>query len=165
MSTSEGQHDRTPGRPLWLAAERKRVAEGWTKGELVQRAGIGRVTYDRLESQSNPPIGRTVKKVADAIGMDYEDALRLAGHGTEEVGTTAAAAPLTRVMWPGSDGVIRLEIHDFDHDTVAMHIRSLRDAADAAHLTLGETLIITGLATAEELALPHAEALRLPLKR
>ncbi|MGW4469705.1 hypothetical protein ACWENQ_08530 [Nonomuraea sp. NPDC004354] len=156
--SSEGQHDRTPGRPLWLAAERARGAKDLSKVDWVKRIGIGRVSYDRLATQANPPILRTVKKIANAIGMEFEDAMRLAGHGQEA--DSIVETTLTRIIYTAPTGPIRLELRGFDHDAAERQISILRAAAEAANLTLGETLIITGLAEPEDLALT-----REPLKR
>ncbi|MFE3449664.1 hypothetical protein ACFXJ8_12080 [Nonomuraea sp. NPDC059194] len=151
MTPSEGQHDRTPGRPLWLVAERTRGAEDLSKVDWVKKIGIGRVSYDRLATQPNPPILRTVKKIAAAIGMDLQQAMSLAGHGQEP--ESVAEAVLTRIIYTVPGSPIRLDIRGFDHEATERQLTALREAAEAADLTLGETLVITGLAEPEDLAL------------
>ncbi|MCK2219715.1 helix-turn-helix transcriptional regulator [Actinomadura sp. ATCC 31491] len=71
-----------PGAQFFQRTELERAQRGWSKIDLCQRAGIGRVTYDRLASQKNPPIVRTVKKLCDTLDIDLAEGLRLAGLDT-----------------------------------------------------------------------------------
>lgn len=145
MSTSEGQHDDAPGQPLWLAAERYRVSQGLTKPDFVARMGIGRVTYDRLATQPKPPIARTVKKVADAVGLDYSEAMKLAGYVTAVLNATL---PAIQGSFSASTNVQSAG----DVDAV-INLRPLREQAGASGRTLGDVLVEAGLATPEELKL------------
>lgn len=67
--------------PLWEAIEAERVARGWTKTELAERLGMNRSrsTIDRLATGRRPPLPKTVRKIADVLGMDRTQAAMLAG--------------------------------------------------------------------------------------
>lgn len=69
-----------PGLPLYRRAELVRAGLGVSKSEFAAKAGIGRVTYDRLQTQAEPPIFRTVKKLCDVIGIPVEEGLQLTGY-------------------------------------------------------------------------------------
>jgi len=60
-------------------AEVERVRLGMTKMALCEKAGIGRVTYDRLATQVNAPLAKTITRLADVLGIDKDEALNLAG--------------------------------------------------------------------------------------
>jgi transcriptional regulator with XRE-family HTH domain len=60
-------------------AEVERTRLGMTKMALCAKASISRVTYDRLATQPMLPLARTVTSLADALGMDKDEALTLAG--------------------------------------------------------------------------------------
>lgn len=97
-----------PGLPLWRAAERKRVEEGVGKAEWVAQMGIGRVTYDRLARQENPPIIRTVKRIADRVGMPVHEAMRLVGRD-QEAAQALADQTLMRDLTV-KDGAVNLDL-------------------------------------------------------
>jgi transcriptional regulator with XRE-family HTH domain len=59
--------------------ELERARRDWSKQELAARAGIGRVTYDRLAANTVPPIARTVRKLCVVLDIDLAEGLRLAG--------------------------------------------------------------------------------------
>jgi DNA-binding XRE family transcriptional regulator len=152
MGMSEEQAHSPPGLPLWRAAERRRAAEGWTKSELVQRAGIGRVSYDRLATQKTKPQARTIRKIAGAIGLDVDEAMRLAGHQT-------AAAPRpdsgADIIFRDSGGqIVVVQVKHFARNEAARQLDTLRQAAHDAGLSLGDVLVGAGLAEPAELADP-----------
>jgi transcriptional regulator with XRE-family HTH domain len=68
-----------PAAALHQRAELERARRGWSKQELAARAGIGRVTYDRLAVNTTPPIARTVQKLCAVLDIDLTEGLRLAG--------------------------------------------------------------------------------------
>ncbi|MGA5764514.1 hypothetical protein [Nonomuraea bangladeshensis] len=143
--TEQGRHDDTtpPGRPLWAAAERARVAEGASLIDWTKRIGISRMSYNRLASQENPPIARTVKKIADTIGLDYDEAMRLAGvAGERGSGDIIVLHDRRRTL---------IQAKDFQRATVNRQLDILRKAGIEADRTLGDMLVITGLATEAEL--------------
>ncbi|MGP3914332.1 helix-turn-helix domain-containing protein [Nonomuraea sp. 10N515B] len=70
---------RPPAAPLHQRAEAERTKRGWTRDELARHAGIGRLTYDRLATNLEPPIPRTVRKLCQALDIDLAEGLRLAG--------------------------------------------------------------------------------------
>jgi transcriptional regulator with XRE-family HTH domain len=135
------QHDQgPPGRPLWERAEAARIAGGWSKGQWAERIGIGRVTYDRLREQDNKPLARTVNKIADAIGISH----------------TAAGVLGGLIEQPSSAMETALRDATADHTSsvrgdVAQHLQALRQASREQGKTLGDVLVLAGLAEADEL--------------
>ncbi|MFI7608698.1 helix-turn-helix domain-containing protein [Micromonospora sp. NPDC049366] len=51
-----------------------------TKTELARRTRLSRPTIDRLRDGRRPPERATVRAIADAIDLDYDEALQLAGY-------------------------------------------------------------------------------------
>lgn len=143
--TEQGRHDDAtpPGRPLWAAAERARVAAGVAKFDWVKEIGIGRVTYDRLATQTSPPIARTVKKIADRISLDYDEAMRLAGLAGQDHGVDLI------VIRDGQRVLVQAK--HFQRAGLERHLDALRKMAAEAGRTLGDILVITDLATEREL--------------
>ncbi len=68
-----------PGRPLYDHVVELLNRQGKTKTWLAQRAGVSRVTIENWTKQPKPPQSATVLAVADALGIDHDKALRLAG--------------------------------------------------------------------------------------
>src|SRR5579884_3572633 len=54
---------------LKLVRERKAL----TQQQLAEKAGVNRVTITRLEQGSDQPFPTTVRKLADALGVEPED--------------------------------------------------------------------------------------------
>jgi transcriptional regulator with XRE-family HTH domain len=52
---------------------------GMTKSQLHQKSGVARSTIDTWKTQPRPPQPATVIAVADVLGIDRGEALRLAG--------------------------------------------------------------------------------------
>lgn len=75
--------DGTPGiaRPLWERVERERRRQGMSTVELSRRTGLARSTINRLKTNVEPPQATTVRALADALEIDRDEALRLAGLG------------------------------------------------------------------------------------
>ncbi|HUR74433.1 MAG TPA: helix-turn-helix transcriptional regulator [Sporichthya sp.] len=67
-----------PAAPLHERAESERARCGWSIEELARRAGIGRRTYERLATDLEPPILRTVSKLCQALDIDLAEGMRLA---------------------------------------------------------------------------------------
>lgn len=143
-----GRPARTPGRPLWLAAERVRVAEGLSKVDWVKQLGIGRVTYDRLYDQQNPPIARTVKKIADRIGLDVDAAMQLAGIGVDDGIDVVVIRNGQHIM---------IQAKHLQRSAIEQQLNTLRQVADKAGRSLGDILVRTELANEEELELHREE--------
>lgn len=55
------------------------VRAGITKAQLHDRTGIARSTIDKWKTAPKPPQIPTVLAVADALGLDRDEAVRLAG--------------------------------------------------------------------------------------
>jgi transcriptional regulator with XRE-family HTH domain len=68
-----------PAAALHQRAELERARRDWSKQELAAKAGIGRVTYDRLAVNSAPPRALTVRKLCNVLGIDLAEGLHLAG--------------------------------------------------------------------------------------
>ncbi|MFG2038064.1 hypothetical protein [Dactylosporangium sp. NPDC048998] len=72
---------------FWLAVEQERAAQGLTKMDLwnllKERAGDGptpaRSTIDNLRDSTRAPQPRIVHALADTLGIDREEARRMAG--------------------------------------------------------------------------------------
>ena len=70
---------RVPAHGLYLRVMERLALTGMTKTDLRRRTGVARSTIDSWATQATPPQARTVNKVADALGIDRVEALRLAG--------------------------------------------------------------------------------------
>ncbi|MDX3111386.1 hypothetical protein PW035_62040 [Nonomuraea angiospora] len=103
------QAAKAPGLPLWRAAERKRAEDGVGKVEWVAQIGIGRRSYDRLALQEGPPIARTVKKIANRIGMPVHEAMALAGHDLDRAAEALANETLMKGLTV-ENGAINLSL-------------------------------------------------------
>lgn len=77
---------------FWRRVEAERADRGWSKTELAQRTAIPISTLNRLQDSTRAPYARTVNKLADMLGIDREDAHRLAGivPGEDEIPTERA---------------------------------------------------------------------------
>lgn len=73
------QHRDAPARPLYDYVEGLRIRRGWTKTQLARAAKTDRGTIDKWANQPRSPLPQTVKAVAEALGIDQEEALQLAG--------------------------------------------------------------------------------------
>lgn len=148
--TEQGRHDDTtpPALPLWRAAEEKRLAEGVGKFDWVASIGIGRRSYDRLALQENRPITRTVKKIADRIGMPYQEAARLAGLTDDEGLDVVINRDGRRIM---------IQAKTFQKGVVEQQLNILRQVGAEVGRTLGDVLVMTGLASEEELEVADRE--------
>jgi len=80
---------RVPARGLYLRVLERLALTGMTKTELRKRTGVARSTIDSWATQTAPPQARTVNKVADALGIDRVEALRLGGILDEAPGEPA----------------------------------------------------------------------------
>ncbi|MFB4276082.1 hypothetical protein ACBJ59_12360 [Nonomuraea sp. MTCD27] len=155
--TEQGRRTVPPGLPLWRASEQKRVEEGIQKYEWIAQIGIGRKSYDRLTTQENPPITRTVKKIADRIGMPIEEAMQLAGL-LDGQAVAAPAGSGADLIVQGPKGRILLQVRHFHRAAAEQQLDALRKAAEEAGRTLGDALVIVGLAEPEELELTKDDA-------
>lgn len=131
-----------PGHRLWLAAEKARLDKFDAEDVVLfaPRIGIGRSTYNRLRTQEDRPIIRTVKKIAATIGMPLPEAMRLAGYTAAEGAGTAKSQST-----PDLASTARLEV------------QALREMAERSGVTLADVLIQYRLARPEELRLTKDE--------
>jgi lambda repressor-like predicted transcriptional regulator len=68
-----------PAKPLYDAVLAALAAQGRSKNWLHLRSGVARNTIDNWRTRPRAPQSRTVLAVAHALGMDPDEALRLAG--------------------------------------------------------------------------------------
>lgn len=93
---------RVPAAHAWYRAVMEATAlKGWTKAELSERSGVSRSTIDNWAKNPRPPQARSVAAVADALGIDRAEAVRLAG-----IVDPPAAEPPSRIS-----ARLRREIH------------------------------------------------------
>lgn len=64
---------------LWVRIEQLRVAKGLAQSALVAQSGISASTINRLKTSTRAPQPRIVYALADAVGLDRDEAVRLAG--------------------------------------------------------------------------------------
>lgn len=77
MTSSEA----APARPLWERIEKIRIQRGLTWVQVSRMSGVNRQTITNWKTQPRPPQPQTVAEVADALEIDREEALQLAGIG------------------------------------------------------------------------------------
>ena len=87
----------TPARPFYDAIARALAAQGRSKNWLHLRSGVARNTIDNWKTRPRPPMSRTVLAVAHALGMDADEALKLAGIVKEPPETAQEGPDLTGV--------------------------------------------------------------------
>lgn len=68
-----------PAGPLYDRIEEIRIRRGLTKMQVARAVGVNRQTIANLETQPRAPMAATVKQIADALGVDLDEAIRLAG--------------------------------------------------------------------------------------
>lgn len=78
MSQQESAES-APARPLYERVEEIRMTRGWTKVRLARELGLDRTTIENWKKQPQPPQAPTIRNVADTLGIDHAEALRLAG--------------------------------------------------------------------------------------
>jgi transcriptional regulator with XRE-family HTH domain len=82
--------------PLYQRVERERALRGWSATRLRNETGVSRSTVAKWATQQQPPQPGTVNAVADALGIDRAEALRLAGILTDAPAPVPAGTQLTR---------------------------------------------------------------------
>lgn len=70
---------RAPAAPYYALVVDRLKRDGKGKLWLSQRSGVSRNTVDNWAKQPKPPQPATVLAVADVLGIDHDEALRLAG--------------------------------------------------------------------------------------
>lgn len=83
---------------LWRRLEDERIRRGITKTELAELSGKPRTTYNDLATNVRRPMPRIVHAYADALGIDREEAERLAGLRLPSPGVGVEAAGPASVM-------------------------------------------------------------------
>lgn len=74
-----------PALELYERVKQEIALRGWTWTRLCQETGLARSTFNLWKTQRQPPQPRPVNAVADALGINREEALRLAGILTEGI--------------------------------------------------------------------------------
>ena len=92
-----------PAKPLYDAVIRALAAQGRSKNWLHLRSGVARNTLDNWRTRPRPPQSRTVLAVAHALGMDRDEALRLAGVIRESPEPQPEGADLS---WASTDDLL-----------------------------------------------------------
>lgn len=87
MPNSDG-----PAAPLYWRVEQERARLGWSATDLAQRSGVDRGTVHRMRTGRRAPLPVTVAALAQALSIDREEALRLAGLLNEDQLTPAQVA-------------------------------------------------------------------------
>ncbi|GAA3209566.1 helix-turn-helix domain-containing protein [Nonomuraea helvata] len=74
-----GDDDRRvgPARPFYERVNHERIRRGWTQLKLAEQSGVDRATIHRMRSAKPQP--DTVFALAETLGIDRDEALRLAG--------------------------------------------------------------------------------------
>lgn len=75
--------DNAPARPFFELVEATLNRQGKTKAWLAQRSKVNRNTINNWGTQPRPPQAANVLAVADALGIEHDRALRLAGLRTD----------------------------------------------------------------------------------
>lgn len=73
------QGQKAPALPLWELIETIRADRGWTWTQLARVAGVHRTTIDKWRHQPRSPHPPTVKQAAEGLGIDIQEAMKLAG--------------------------------------------------------------------------------------
>ena len=73
------ERDRGAAYALYEAVQRALAAKGWTTTDLKRESGVARSTVSGWATRPRPPQKRSVRAVAESLGMDLDDALRMAG--------------------------------------------------------------------------------------
>ena len=60
-----------------LALRQARARVALTQDEVAEKAGIHPVTYCRVETGQQPPMAKTVRKIASALGIEPSEILSL----------------------------------------------------------------------------------------
>lgn len=68
-----------PAFPLYQRVLREKSMRGWTWTQLQAETGLARSTFNSWKTQPQPPQPRTINEIADKLGIDRADAMRLAG--------------------------------------------------------------------------------------
>lgn len=77
-------NNNAPARRFYELVEATLNKQGKTKSWLAQRSKVNRNTINNWATQPRTPQAGNVLAVADALGIEHERALRLAGLRTEE---------------------------------------------------------------------------------
>lgn len=99
-----------PALPLYKEILARLLTAGETKTWLSRTSGVSRGSIDNLAKQPRPPYAGTVVALADTLGIDRDEALRLAGVFAAET-TTPPSTPL--------------ELHEVSSDVLVAEINRL----------------------------------------
>ncbi len=84
----------------------ERMAGGLTQKELAEKSGVGRDTIQKLETGQRPARPATIKKLADALGVEAEELME---EETVEQAKAAEKRVEVPVLWEDRDGRTRGE--------------------------------------------------------
>lgn len=104
--------DDPPALPWWERVEQLRVDRDWDRSQLARHAGVARTTVDNWKTAPTSPRPKTIAKVAERLGIDKEEAFRLAGilplatpQGEEEAVGDAPSEPVPQEARAAKDRV------------------------------------------------------------
>lgn len=117
-----------PAAAFHQRAERERGRLRMPKSALAERAGIGRVTYDRLATQANPARPATILAIAGVLGIDVDEALDLAGIGAAPRQTMPAGMTLEEALV----AALQQRLPDVDGATIARVLSTTADILQSA---------------------------------
>lgn len=104
--------DNAPARPLLELVEATLNQQGRTKTWLAGRSQVSRAAINNWRHQPRTPQAASVIAVADALGIDPDRALRLAGLSTETPRAESGTADLATVPTDDLLAEIRRRIPD-----------------------------------------------------
>jgi DNA-binding XRE family transcriptional regulator len=142
-----------------------RLRKALTQQQLAERAGVNRVTIARIELGTDEPFPTTVRRVADALGVEPEELLEPVT-GSEPNGARGASGPDitlgSRIAIVEADAVHQMlrahpEITPVINEAAGQIVRFIPDArlslelltdpeyGDVEHLFLGATTSLPAL--------------------
>ncbi|MEQ4716493.1 helix-turn-helix transcriptional regulator [Nonomuraea sp. B19D2] len=80
-----------PARPFHERVNQERIKRGWTQLKLAEQSGVDRATIHRMRAAKPQP--DTVFALAATLGIDRDEALRLAGLVPGRVGGQGESVP------------------------------------------------------------------------
>lgn len=97
--------DSAPALPFLELVEATLNRQGKTKTWLAEHSKVSRAAINNWRGQPQPPQAATVLAIADALGIEHDRALRLAGRSTDPI--EAEGGPLDLPAMP-TDALVQL---------------------------------------------------------
>ncbi len=90
-----------------------RLRKGWSQADLAKEANVSSGTIGTIEAENRMPYMRTLRKIADALGVTAEYILRETGQlgqPIEEDKELTAMANMTRMLNPAHKRAVKVLI-------------------------------------------------------